>query len=150
MLLRMVVRVRVFVRVLGIEGGNGHHQAAVLNALEPDKKIGETLDAGSLAVNNQHFQAGIEVQMRVTRRNNQVVVFVLHFRELLGDPMGMMVENQGHGADDGGLGRGGPLSHQPVPDQVPKSLGTIRVSALFNGEVEPLQEFRIESDADSV
>ena len=57
-LVRMVVR--VLVRLLGVERGHGHHQPAVLHAFEADENVGEMLDAGSLAVDNQHFKAGID------------------------------------------------------------------------------------------
>jgi len=53
--------------VLGVKRRNGHDQPTVLHTLEPDKQVGKALHAGGLAVNNQHFEAGIEVQMRVTR-----------------------------------------------------------------------------------
>ncbi len=46
-------------------------------------------------------------------------------------------------------GRGGLLADQPVADQVAKGFGSVRVSALLDGMVEPLEEIGIESNADS-
>ena len=135
--------------MLRIACGDGHHQAAVLHAFEADENVGEVLDAGRLAMDDEHFKAGIVVEMRVTRGDNQVVVLVLRFSELLGDAVGMVVEDEGDGADDGRVGRGSLLPHQPVADQVAKGFGTVRVSALLDGAVESLQQIRIEGNADS-
>jgi hypothetical protein len=148
-----MVLVRMLVRVLvpGLEPmrRNGHHQAAVLDAFEADEKIGEVLDARSLAVDDQHFKAGVVIKMRMARGNHQVVVLVLRLREFLGDSVGVVVKDQSDGADDGRVGCGGPLAHQPVADEVAKGFGTVRVSAFLNGAVEPLQEIGIEGNADS-
>jgi hypothetical protein len=50
----------------------------VLHAFEADENVGEVLDAGGITVDDQHFKAGVVVEMRVTRGNYQVVVLVLH------------------------------------------------------------------------
>ncbi len=42
----VLVRMRVLVRMIRIECGDGHHQAAVLHAFEADENVGEVLDAG--------------------------------------------------------------------------------------------------------
>jgi hypothetical protein len=101
--------------------GHAHHQAAVLDAFEADDEVGKLLDAAGLAVNDQHFEAGIVVEMRVARRDNQVVVLVLRFSQLLSDPKGVVVVNKSDGADDGSIGRGSLLTHQPVANQVAKA-----------------------------
>jgi len=121
----------------------------VLDAFESNDQVGELLHAASLAVDNQYFEAGIMIQMRVARRDNKVVVFVLRFSQLLGDSKGMMIEDEGNCADDNGIGRSRLLPNQPVANQVAKGFGAIRVSALFNGMVEPLQQRRIEGNPDS-
>jgi len=149
MLVRMFVVVRMFVGVRGIERRHGHHQAAVLHAFEAYENVGEVLDAGGIAMHDQHFKAGIVVEMRVTRGDQEVVVLVLYLGQLLGDSGGVVVEDEGHGADDGRVGRGGLLAHQPVADQVPECFRPVRVSALLNGAVEPLEEIGIEGNADS-
>ena len=89
------------------------------------------------------------IQMSMHGGNHEVVVFVLRFRQLLPDSMGMMVVDQGDGAHHDRSGIAGPLPHQPVADQIPKSLGTIRVSALLNGTIEPLQQVRVQRNPDS-
>ena len=146
-LVRMLVL--VFVRVPGIQRRHRHYQAAVLHPFETDEKVGEVFDARGLAVDDQHFKTGIVIEMRMRGGNNQVVVFVLRFSELLGNPMGMMVVDERDGADDGRVGRGGALADQPVANQVAKGFGTVRVSALLNGTVEPIEEIGIEGNADS-
>ena len=102
------------------------------------RKSAKCSHARRFAVDDQHFKAGIEIEMCVARGNDQVVVRVLRFSQLLGDAVGVMVEDEGDGADDGGIGRGGLLAHQPVADQVAKGFGAVGVSALLNGVVEPL------------
>ena len=136
-------------RVLGVERGDGHHQAAVLDAFETDENVGEMLHSGGLAVDDQYFKAGIMVEMRVARGDDQIVVLVLHLGQLFRDSRGVMVEDERHGADHRCVGRRGLLPDQPVADQVAKGFGAVRVSALLNGVVEPLEEIGIEGNADS-
>jgi len=145
----VLVWVCVLVVVLGVERGHGHHQAPMLHALETDDNIGEKLNARGLAVDDQHFKAGVLVEMRMSGGDHQVMVLVLRLRELLCDAMGVMVVDEGDGADHGCVGRGGPLAHQPVADQVPECFRSVRVAALLYGAVEPLEEIGIEGNADS-
>ena len=107
------------------------------------------LNASRLAVDDQHFKTGIVIEVRVTRRDHQVVVLMLHLGQLLSDSGGVMVVDQSDGADNGRFRRGGMLAHQPVADQVPECFRPVRVAALFNGAVEPLEEIGIEGNADS-
>ena len=97
----------------GRERGHSHHQPAVLHAFQADDEVGEVLHAGGFAVNDQHFKAGIEIEMRMARGDDEVVVLVLRFGQLLGDSEGVMVVNESDGADNGGIGRGG-LSLAPA------------------------------------
>ena len=146
---RMVVRVGVRVFVPSIERGHGHHQAAVLYAFEADENVGEVLDPGGISVDDQHFKAGIVIEMRVTRRDHQVVVLVLHLGQLLSDSRGVVVKDEGHGADDGRVRRGGLLADQPVADQIPECFRSVRVSTVLNRAVELFEKIGIESNADS-
>ena len=107
------------------------------------------LDACGLAVDDQHFKAGVVIEMRMRGRNHQAVVLVLRFSELLGDAVGGVVVDERDGADDDRVGGGGLLADQPVADQVAKGFGTVRVSALLNGAIETFEEIGIESNADS-
>jgi len=145
----MVVRVWMLVCVLSIERGDGHNQAAVLDAFEADENVGEVLDAGGVAVDDQHFKAGVMVEMRMARRDHQVVVLVLHLGQLLADAGGVVIEDEGDGAHYRCVGRSGSLTDEAVADQVPECFRAIRVSALLNGAVKTLQEIGIEGDADS-
>ena len=86
----------------------------MLHAFEADEKVGEVLNARGLAVDDQDFKAGVVIEMRVARRDNQVVVLVLRFGELLGDAGGVMVVDERDGADDGRAGRGSLLADEAV------------------------------------
>ena len=132
----MLLRVSALVGMLDRMRRNSHHQAAVLHAFEADENVGEMLDAVRLAVDDEHFKAGIEVEVGVARGDNQVMVLVLRFSELLGDAVGGMVVDKRDGADDGGVGCGGLLADQAVADQIAKGFGTVRVAALLNGAIE--------------
>ena len=76
----------------------------MLDAFQADDQVCKLLHAARFTVDDQHFEAGIMVQMRVARRDNQVVMFVLGFGQLLGDPESMVVVDESDGADDGRIG----------------------------------------------
>src|ERR1700690_1898899 len=42
---------------------NGHHQAPVLHAFQPDQAPGEMLHLHRIAMHNQHFKAGVVVEV---------------------------------------------------------------------------------------
>lgn len=76
-LVRMLVLVRRF--FVGIEGmgGHGFYQAAVLHAFEPDEAVGELLDIGGLAVNDQDLKTRFVIEMGVAGGNDEVMEVVL-------------------------------------------------------------------------
>ena len=53
---------------------NGHHQAAVLHALQADQPVGKLLHPRRLAVDDQHLKAGVVVKVGMAGGNHQIVV----------------------------------------------------------------------------
>lgn len=136
----------VFVGGFDGMGGHSHNQAAVLHTFEANNHVGEVLHARSIAVDNEHFKAGIVIKVRMAGGDNQVVMFVLRVGELLGDAEGVVVVDESDSADDRRVGRGGSLAHQPVADEVAKGFGTIGVSTLLDGAVKLFQQVGIEGN----
>src|SRR5580658_5086172 len=130
-------------------GGNGHHQAAVLHAFEADEPIGKLFYRGRLAVDNQRLETGVVVQVRVAGGDDQVMTGVLKLGQLFRNSTSVMVVNQGDSADDGRIGCGGLLGHQPVADQIPECFRAVGVASMADGPVEPLEEVRVQRNADS-
>ena len=67
------------VRVLVFNGmsRNAHHQPSVLNALQANQAIRKLLHSCRIAMNDQHLQAGVMIEVGMTGGNNQVVVGML-------------------------------------------------------------------------
>ena len=89
------------------------------------------------------------VEVRMAGRDDQFVILVLEFGQLLGDAVGVMVVDEGDGADDRRVGCGGALGNQAIANQIAESLGAVGVAAARDGAVKTLEEIRIESDADA-
>lgn len=53
--------------VFGFEGvsGDGHYEPAMLDALQTDEPVGKALDSVRRPVNNEGFEAGIVIEVRV-------------------------------------------------------------------------------------
>lgn len=96
--------VRMPVAAPGVERGDGHYQTTVLDAFQSNKDVGEAFYVRSLAMNNQHFKAGVVIEVGMRGGNNQVVVFVLRLGEFLGDTVGVMVIDERDRADHGRAG----------------------------------------------
>ena len=129
--------------------GCGHHETAVLHSFEADEPIGQLLDLRRLTVHDEHFEAGIEVEMSMAGRNDQLMVCVLDFGELLSDSVGVVIVDQSHRSNHRCIRNRRLLADEPVPDQIAESLRTVRVTPLSNGTVEPLKKLGIERNADS-
>jgi hypothetical protein len=71
----------VFMRVFDGVRGNGHHQAAMLHALEADEAIGKLGNLGRFAVDDQHFKAGVVVKVGMAGGDHQLMVLMLHLGE---------------------------------------------------------------------
>ena len=91
------VRVRFRLFVAGVEcvSGHSHDQAPMLHTFQADDDVGKVLHARCVAVDDQHFKAGIEIEMSVARGNDEVVMRMLCFSQLFSDAEGMMVVNEG-------------------------------------------------------
>ena len=63
MLMRMLVRFLCGLRQRMRR--HGHHQAAMLHAFEADQPIGKLFHMSRFSMHDQHFQAGIVVQVRM-------------------------------------------------------------------------------------
>jgi hypothetical protein len=58
---------------------NGHHESPMLDTFQANQTAGEFLDLSRFAMDNEDFEAGIMVEMRVTRRDHKLVIGVLEF-----------------------------------------------------------------------
>ena len=72
--MRMRMRLGMFVAGIECVRGHGHHQAPVLHAFQADDEVGKLLHARRLAVDDQHFKAGVVIEMRMARGNDEVVM----------------------------------------------------------------------------
>jgi len=80
--------------------GGRSDQLAVLDPFGADQFIGQPFDVPGLALDHHHFEAMVIVEVDVQRRNDGAVVMVLAFGEFVGEVAGVMIVNQGDGADD--------------------------------------------------
>jgi len=148
----MFVRVRFPVPVaMGVRCGlsNRHDEAAVLDAFEADEAVGEALDAGRGAVDDQDLEAGVVIEVGVAGRDDQVVVLMLEAGELISDAVGIVVVDEGDGANDGGVGGGGAFGDEAVANEIAEGFRAVGVAAAGDGAVELCEEGGIESDADA-
>ena len=133
----------------GFGSSNRHDEPPVLQALQTDQAAGELFDLSGLAMNNEDFQAGIMVEMRMTGRNHQFVVCMLEFGQLLGNAVGVMVVDERDGTDYGRNGARCPLCDQAIANQVAESLGPVSIAQPGDEIVEAFEEIRIERYTDS-
>ena len=75
--MRVGVFVRLFIGSSQRLCGNRLDQMAMLHAFERDQLAGKGLDRRRFSVHDQHFQAGVVVQMGVACGDNQIVMFML-------------------------------------------------------------------------
>ena len=105
----VVVFVPVVVRMFNRMCRYGHNQPPVLDAFKPDEPVGELANLRRPAMHDQHFKAGIVVEMCVARGDHHVVVSVLQFGQLLAYPGRVVVVDQRHRSDHNRIGRRGLL-----------------------------------------
>jgi hypothetical protein len=101
---------------------HGHHQAAVLHALEPDEAIGKLLYLGRFAMHNQNLKTRIVIQMRMACGNNEFMMRVLQIGQLFAYSVRVVVVDEGDCANNSGVRGGGLLGYQPVADKIAKGL----------------------------
>jgi len=74
--------------------GNSLDQMPMLNAPQRDQLVGKLLNRGRPAMDDEHLQTGVVIQMRVTGRDNQIVMVVLKLGQLFADSMRIVVIDQ--------------------------------------------------------
>ena len=126
---------------------NRHDEAAVLDAFEADEAFGEALDVGGGAVDDQHFEAGVVIEVGVAGGDDQVVVLVLEAGELVGDAVGVVVVDEGDSADDGGVGGGGAFGDEAVANEIAEGFRAVGVAALLDEAIELVQKVGVDGYA---
>ena len=71
----------------------------MLDALGRNQGVGHLVHHRSLALEHQHFEAMVMVEMNMQRGEHVVITLMLHFREALGKHADVMIVNQRHRAD---------------------------------------------------
>lgn len=148
----MMVRVRLASGLArGVRCGlrDGHDEAAVLHASEADHAAGKFFYLARLAVDDEDFEAGVVVEVSVAGGDDQGVVGVLEFGQLLRDAVGVMVVDEGDGADDGGVLAGGLFGDKAITNEIAEGLGAIGVAEGGDEGVKADEEIGIECNADA-
>jgi len=127
----------------------GFYKSSMLDTLEADKAVRELLHLNRPAVDDQDFEARVVVKMRMTRGHDQIVVLVLQLGQFFANAVRMMIVDKSDGSDHRCIRSSRLLCYEPVPDHVSKGLGTVCVTAAFNGAVEPLEQVRIDGNTDA-
>jgi hypothetical protein len=147
---RLAFRVAMGGTGLGGAGlSDGHDEAAVLDAFEPDETAGELLDARGFSVDDEDLEAGIVIEMGMAGGNDEIVAGVLKFGEFFGDAVGVVVVDEGDGADHGGVGGLGPLGDEAVANEITERLGAVRIAEAGDKVIKALEEVGIEGNSDS-
>ena len=73
-------------------------------------------------MHDQHFEAGIVVQVGMAGGDHQFVLRVLHLGQFFRDAAGVVVVDERDGANDNGVGVGGLFCDQPVANEISKRL----------------------------
>ena len=121
----------------------------MLHAFQRNEIAGELFHRRRLAMHDQHFQAGIVIQMRVAGGDHQFVMLMLQLGQFFADAVLVMVVDQGDGSHDDGIRRRCPLADQSVTNQIAKGLGAIGISVLAHPLVELLEKIGIQRHANS-
>jgi hypothetical protein len=90
------------------------------------------------------------IEMHVQGGNDRVVMGVLMLGQLVGQVTGVVVVDQGDGADRGGrLVAADLVLDQGVADQVADRLGTVDIAFVGNQVVEAFQQLLVDGDAEA-
>jgi hypothetical protein len=111
----------------------------VTDALEADQAVGNLLNVGAAAVQDNDLHAVVMVQVDMEGGDDLLVVLVLEVVESVGQLADVVVVNQGQSADHLGLGRGDVLANQAIADQVAEGFRPVGVTAAFDLPVKHLQ-----------
>ncbi len=82
-----------------VAAGGGGDQFAVLDPLGADQFVGQALDGAGLAFEHHHLQAVVGIEMHMQTGDDRIVMAVLVLGEFVGEISGVVVINQGYGAD---------------------------------------------------
>jgi hypothetical protein len=75
----------------------------MLNAFQPNQAPCKLLNFSGFAVHDEHFKAGIVVEMSVAGGDHQLMMRVLQIGQFVGDAMHVVVIDEGHGTDYCGI-----------------------------------------------
>jgi hypothetical protein len=89
------------------------------------------------------------IEMSMAGRDYQVMAGVLDFGQLFRDTVGVVVVDQGDGADNDRIRCSGSLDHQSIADEVAKCFGSVGIATTGNRAIEPLEKIGIEGYTDS-
>ncbi len=128
---------------------NGHDETAVLHTLEANETAREPFDLSGFTADDEDFKAGIVVEMRVAGGDDEIVLSMLQLGELFSNAAGMVIVDEGDGADNGSVGRRGAFSNEAVANEIAKGLRAIGITALCDGAIEAPQKVGVECNADS-
>jgi hypothetical protein len=126
-----------------------HHEAAVLHAFQSNEAPSELLNLPGFSADNEDFQAGVMIEMRVTGRNHQLVIRVLNFGQLLRHPMGVMVVDECDCADYDCIRSSRLLYDQAIANQIAESFRPVGISQPGDELVEAFEKIGIECNSDS-
>lgn len=119
---------------------NGHDKPSVLHAFQANQATGKLLHLLGFPMDDQDFETGIMIEMRMTRRDDQFVVSMLDFGKLLRYAVCMMVVDERNGADYRRARTCCLFCDQTIADQITESLGPVRVAEPGNEVVKSLQK----------
>lgn len=121
----------------------------MLNALKADQSPCELFDPPRLAVDYQDFQAPVIVEMRMTRRNHQLVVGVLNVCQLLRYPVGVMVVDERNRAHNRCIRTRCSLRYKAIADQIAEGFRSVGIAQPRDEVIKTFEEIRIECNPSS-
>lgn len=109
------------------------------HALGADEAVAKALHVSRFSAQEDDFEAVFAVEVCVEGGDDQIVVLVLDAGELIREQAGVVVVDEGHGGDDGGVARGDGGVDEAVADKVAKGLGAVLVALVGDEAVESVE-----------
>jgi hypothetical protein len=128
---------------------NRHDKAPMLHALQTNQAACELFDLSRSPVHDEDLQTRVVVEMRMTGRNYQFVIGMLKFRQLLCHSVGMVVVDEGDGANHRRIEICRLLGDQAIPNQITERFGPVGVAQSRNEIIEAFEKIGIECNSDS-
>ena len=91
-------------------------------------------------MHDEHFKAGVVVEMGVTGGDHQFMVSVLQVSQLVGDAVRVVVIDQGDGSYHRDIRLGDLFDDQFFANEIAKGLGTIGIALAADETIESFQE----------